>query len=1499
MANAGASIEAVLTLNASGFTDGITKSTNALNSFINATDKLKSGSASKGIDQLSLAFDEFHTVLQKVDSLNRQSINTFSKVSSAINKMANGLRILQSEDIDVVQGVNTMNNIFKAFQGTLNGTTVKLEGVVTAQRQVATSTRTSIEAQMEAIATLNSNRNATMQLITGENQLSASEKQVASATTQESVALEKDSVTKTKNVASTNQLTSATNRLKSAMSSLRMMGSLVGSMLAYNFAHKLLVATGETIHAKSEMEGYFKMLNFGQRDIANFNRALDKTVAQFQRVNKYALGETISSIGVEFNLSTKEMEKAMPVVSMITSEYLRAGRNVNEASLAVKDILQGEFQRLSRETGVKGKQLEEAGWSGDKSDVMGLLEALDKVGKSRNWDVFAEKANSLNDILTIIQNRFGEWSADVVYSVQPAIVGAFNMILGSAQKLASVLTGVWEWLNGDSIEGQVAKWSLLATAITTVVGAFISYRTGAGLLQIVQMGLSGTIASTVLGLEAETVATYGTKTAIMSKIMGVEAEKVAELSVRDAILSKVLGLDTEVLAETNLKEAILTTSLSRELETMKLEGATEKEFANTIALYENNLAHESNIKLLLAQMLKLDMTTYATHGFTVALIEANTGMKASQIASMSLAQKIVLLGASFVVPTAIVGAFAVAVGLLALKMNDSAKAMENFNDLIENGQSTIKENKEIVEQYTARQDALEKKLSETTKGTAKYIEIQNELRAVNQDITTSNENLKNSIQAVQIANSSQKHYEERLTDMSIEHQGKLAEAYMNAGYSAKESYEMANESLIDAQNGAEQLRITLQKIKQLQGKGEENTNYLLGVYKENGVDLNDEETKKHLNEAVSLNDKMQKAMEKGLTDESFMGRIDGWFSYYQYQLEAWINNIGATFQSGDWGAIFENVWKGIAHGFADLPFIKDFWKWIYDQIGVTNYAGQGWDAFGNMFNDFFNWLFEPSNWLDNNDPVSNLGKWFSESLASGIDSWFEPLKDLDLLGMIWDALTLDSAYATDGESSDHPSFMDDVSAIMGFDVQAWIDSFMADPLGTLGITAPSLDLSILFDGLFGATGGLNLGEWLNSIFDISGWISSFTSNLSGIVSSVTDTASTVVSSFDSMKNTVSTNINNIVTTATQGFQNAYNNAKTSLTNMRDTTSQVVTSMVSAWNRMKDSILDCAKQIWDGVTKRFSEIGDTIKGFYQKIQNPSQWGSSGSASLRSGTPKPSTGRAVARTITGRGYSGGRGSAPTGTMTISSLKRMLCPDGNCGNLFDGFNGSDVVDVPTFLALVGDGHGFGGWNFSDNHLSHIRTTTNKWDTGSPVINLLSGIATSTKFKVGEFEDGTPKISWEAFQSMAQAIFSAIPYRFYYDSSWKGSWLGALEAGACNCYDGALALIAFANACGFGGSMEHGTWTDPDGTQYPHVWAVINGKKMDTTAWQQRGSWSAGSPTVSSRPLSNNNNKTPVTINITMGDVYGVDDLNRQIEDGIDKGLQKHFNDSYALGV
>ena len=67
MANAGASIEAVLTLNSTGFQQGITKSITALDKFVTSISKLKNTDGRLAIQNLTTALLEFDTVLRQVD----------------------------------------------------------------------------------------------------------------------------------------------------------------------------------------------------------------------------------------------------------------------------------------------------------------------------------------------------------------------------------------------------------------------------------------------------------------------------------------------------------------------------------------------------------------------------------------------------------------------------------------------------------------------------------------------------------------------------------------------------------------------------------------------------------------------------------------------------------------------------------------------------------------------------------------------------------------------------------------------------------------------------------------------------------------------------------------------------------------------------------------------------------------------------------------------------------------------------------------------------------------------------------------------------------------------------------------------------------------------------------------------------------------------------------------------------------------------------------------
>ena len=664
--------------------------------------KQMNGSAQTTGSTVKTSFEQAKAELMSMQTAMYRTGNVMSDVEGRIiyqtQQMKNEYRSARSELLafanggveafnNVLTGVNKVNTTLNSSINSINMYRVALQGIGTTASSLSTSfanVDTSLSTYTSRIgnSTLNTNLQTSamekLNLTTSQSsmqfsKLSAEETIESSAkqretnvTNQNTSAHQRNAGAMGQATARTNQLTSATSRLGKAMSSLRMMGSLVGSMLAYNFAHKLLVATGETIHAKSEMEGYFKMLNFGQGDIEHFNQALDRTVSQFQRVNKYSLGETISSIGVEFNLTTQEMEKAMKVTSMITSEYLRAGRNANEASLAVKDVLQGQFQRLSRETGVKGEQLKEAGWNGDTTDVMSLMSALEKVAHDRNWDVFAEKANSLNDILTITQNRFGEWSADMVYAVQPAIVGTFNAIMDIAGSLSQSLSGIWKWLNTDGWVQTAVKISGVGIAIGGLLTALIRLRTGASLVQISQMGLLKSIGATVLGLNAESVATTGLTGAIAQSITGLNAEQVANIGSTQAIYGKILGLDMEVVAEEGLVGAINQSIISKE--------------AETVATGEQTGANIGFLGSLTAVISGEEIATGTTLTFAEALGVLTAEMLMNPITWF--------IGALM----ALAGAFYVATGGLS----DHWEKMKQFNETVEQSDDIVKQNSEYL-----------------------------------------------------------------------------------------------------------------------------------------------------------------------------------------------------------------------------------------------------------------------------------------------------------------------------------------------------------------------------------------------------------------------------------------------------------------------------------------------------------------------------------------------------------------------------------------------------------------------------------------------------------------------------------------------------------------------------------------------------------------------------------------------------------------------------------
>jgi len=605
-------------------------------------------------------------------------------------------------------------------------------------------------------------------------------------------------------------------------------------------------------------------------------------------------------------------------------------------------------------------------------------------------------------------------------------------------------------------------------------------------------------------------------------------------------------------------------------------------------------------------------------------------------------------------------------------------------------------------------------------------------------------------------------------------------------------------------------------------------------------------------------------------------------------------------EAGDWAGGITGMLKGLAHGLADLPIFGDFWNWVFNYTNVKEqYGGKGWEGLNQWINDS---IYQISNFIFQTFSGGTTLAKFTNDLSAMINDFFnDPLGALgidfsgfDLVGSLMDAILPAPASASDG-SSDHPTFMQDISNILGFDIQSWITNFNADPLGTLGIQLPSIDILGLIKSLIpiGGEGGFDVGAWLGSIFNIDNIVSTFTTNLGIIFTTASTIASNVSNVFGNLKSMIWNHIQGILSNVTTTFTNIKNTAVNQINGLRDGIQGGIDRVKDAFRVMKDSILNSAKLIYDGVKSKFDSVKKTIGDFWNNLTNPSSWGSAGSESYQRRSPKPQTARKmfagspVVRSAVHHGAGVNPYKDDSQSVKLKDLMGMI-------------DGDNKVRLSDFLAMFSEG-GFGAWDFHEPYKKRTFDTAKNYKTGSPSIK---GIGTvGDGYQVGRFWDGKPKFSFEEFQAVAQAIFSAIPYKFYYDSEWKGNWVNALLSGAVNCSDGADALIALARVFGFEGYKQHTTLKNGVG----HFFAVIGNKAMDTTNFQNHGSWSplggAGIPTRTASYTGRTGETQGKTVNVTVdmsnSTIYGVDDLDERIAEGVDKGMQKHMNDPFTIAI
>ena len=534
-----------------------------------------------------------------------------------------------------------------------------------------------------------------------------------------------------------NSTLSATNRL---MRTLKTTGSIIFGMYAYQFVDAITQSAAATVKAKSEMESYFRALKMTTTEQKSFDRTLDSILKKYPKMNKYQLGETLTSLGTEFNLNVQQMEKIGNVAPMIINEYLRAGRKTEEAILAIKDISQGEFLRLSRETGVGKREIMDAGWSGDLKDIEGLYTALEKVGKARHWDVIAQKATSLNDVMLITENRFGEFATDLVGRITPSIVGSFNAMIDAMNWLQS------SW-NSLGAGGQ---------AVALIGGGLIGITAAVDKLYGVMANFATVRAANLMGINAEIAANEGLSRALAETTFAEEMEARAKeynvksqfeqtaaiqagVAIQELEAEAFVATDVAISKDTFTRElnvgAIEAERLALEAEALTMETGMSIEEARIALMERENIANMSVAKTIATKIFGLEAETVANQGLIVGLYERLaasplivTAYTTEEVAAMGAAGASAALLAALLPIIAVAAAIAIAVAPLIISFNNLSASFDKVSDSIANGQAKIDELKTKQEGYKKTIDELSNKTNLSAKETDRLNEAREGLK---------------------------------------------------------------------------------------------------------------------------------------------------------------------------------------------------------------------------------------------------------------------------------------------------------------------------------------------------------------------------------------------------------------------------------------------------------------------------------------------------------------------------------------------------------------------------------------------------------------------------------------------------------------------------------------------------------------------------------------------------------------------------------------------------
>lgn len=1067
---------------------------------------------------------QFTRALMNLNNTQRQTSSISNQTTNSIRTMGTSLNTVKSSTTGLTSSLNSVGTAGRTASSGLNSTSTSLNSISSS----ASSAVSSLNSTATTLNTIGSRINSTFTGLSAKaNSASTSIKNVGASTTTVSNSVGGLGKSASSSATGFNTLNNSIGKssqtakaadgryktLSNTLFSLRGITSMVGAMFAFQLVQGFIDSTQQSIHAKSQMEAYQKTMGMSEHAVDSFNKKLNETVSTYKKMNKYSLGETVAGLGIEFNLTGKQMEGMMKTVARLQSEYLRADRSAEEADLAVKDIMQGEFLRLSRETGVGKTDLQALGWSGDTKDIESLQRALDKVAEQRNWDDFAQQATSLSDVLAILKNRFGEFVAGLTSIITPGIVGAFNLI-------SSAFGAVENWYNNSSFFTQgMTQFLGVASALAVLTTGLIAFKGHMGLVEIASAGFGRSLLGVALGFDKTTIASTSAMTMLKAWIAGTNTAVAAELSFGQAIASKILGLNRASVAQRGVMQSL--TLMAHGTNIAKQGTLQYKEVLENLmaSLAGTNAKVNLGKASLLSYGSVMDTTAFKSLSFVQKLATLNKNIGTVEASTMSTTQALkafltsgagVGLMINAVLIVALV-ALAAAFGAVYDSCQRAKQAVEGFQDVVENGDDYIKDAKNREKYWTGVANSAKQHKANATNA-RDSADAEKYLAHATNMAKSANIDYQASLKAVQQARSYDAQHKAQEMKIQGENTQFLQEQYKKLGLSEDEAAYKANNLARQVEEGNRVINESLQKQALYLSQHNEAIDTHVDKLKQMGAD--NKALTKYLDEQSAEVYKVSeawKAFNQGdmwAGAKALVGEFKIWWndlnSYFtdgiplDKSFEMMGQDLSKTitgslegaidsFNDFDWGALGQNVAKGLASidwinvlgdlggllaslqfnlakflgGFlGQMPLIfmqslGGLGGWIIDALFGSGTAGQITDWFNNN-------IIQPLSEAWNNfmnDPLGAIGGAISGGLSWLLDAFLNT-GTVGALTMIWEWLN---------------------SNIISPLQEAW-NQFASDPLGYL-ISGVEFGIGMLLDALLGNgdTDALtSIWNWLNN-----------------------------------------------------------------------------------------------------------------------------------------------------------------------------------------------------------------------------------------------------------------------------------------------------------------------------------------------------------------------------------------------------------------------------------